>query len=268
MADVEEMKAGLLEAARLLRTDGVLLGIIPGETKHDYSIRFAVAFAVKLETLAAKLPEDASPSEPQERGRISKDDVDFIKSMVFQGPDMTDRQERRVKRIIDEMRLLCVPPAAPTAAGSEEPKESDMCICGYNRMAHWNPSSACFCVSPVWITPEAAPVASSHGVITNGKIGSISDLVTYPVKPKRWSGLVSLVTAAGNSEANVTLEAPVASLAPAPTILERIIERANDYREMARVSRNDDNWSAAENEDGVASGLFKAARMIREANHE
>jgi hypothetical protein len=66
MAGVEEMKAGLLEAARLLRTDGVLLGIIPGETKHDYSIRFAVAFAVKLETLAAKLPADASPSEPQD----------------------------------------------------------------------------------------------------------------------------------------------------------------------------------------------------------
>jgi len=44
---------GLLEAALLLRTDGVLLPIIPGETKNEHVIRFAIAFAEKLEKLAA-----------------------------------------------------------------------------------------------------------------------------------------------------------------------------------------------------------------------
>ena len=37
---------------------------------------------------------------------MTRDDVDFIKSMVFQGPDMTERQERRAQRIIDDMRML------------------------------------------------------------------------------------------------------------------------------------------------------------------
>jgi hypothetical protein len=37
---------------------------------------------------------------------MTKDDIDFIKSMCFQGPDMTERQEMRVKRIIDDMRML------------------------------------------------------------------------------------------------------------------------------------------------------------------
>lgn len=37
---------------------------------------------------------------------MTKDDIDFIKSMCFQGPDMTERQERRVRRIIDDMRML------------------------------------------------------------------------------------------------------------------------------------------------------------------
>jgi hypothetical protein len=46
-------RPGLLEAARLLRTDGVLLSIIPGETKSDHVIRFAIAFAEKLENLAS-----------------------------------------------------------------------------------------------------------------------------------------------------------------------------------------------------------------------
>jgi hypothetical protein len=44
---------GLIEAARLLRTDGVLLPIVPGETKGEQVIRFAIAFAEKLERLAA-----------------------------------------------------------------------------------------------------------------------------------------------------------------------------------------------------------------------
>ncbi len=37
---------------------------------------------------------------------MRKDDVDFIKSMCLQGPDMTERQERRVRRIIDDMRMI------------------------------------------------------------------------------------------------------------------------------------------------------------------
>jgi len=45
-------------------------------------------------------------------GKITKEDVDFIKSMCFQGPDMTERQERRVLRVIDELRLIAA--AVPT----------------------------------------------------------------------------------------------------------------------------------------------------------
>jgi hypothetical protein len=141
----------------------------------------------------------------------------------------------------DLKEKLSSPASQAPAAGSEAPKLKD---------------------DPLGIE-FARRVAGAHTKLTQDLISSAA-----PVKPKRWSDLVSLVTAAGDSETNVTLEAPVASLASAPTIIERIIERANDYREMARVSRNADNWSAAENEDGVASGLFKAARMIREANHE
>lgn len=37
---------------------------------------------------------------------MTKEDIDFIKSMCFQGPDMTERQQRRVQRIIDDMRML------------------------------------------------------------------------------------------------------------------------------------------------------------------
>jgi len=37
---------------------------------------------------------------------MTKDDIDFIKSMCFQGPDMTQRQESRIRRIIDDMRML------------------------------------------------------------------------------------------------------------------------------------------------------------------
>ena len=36
---------------------------------------------------------------------MTSEDIDFIKSMCFQGPDMTERQERRVHRIIDDMRI-------------------------------------------------------------------------------------------------------------------------------------------------------------------
>jgi hypothetical protein len=81
--------------------------------------------------------------------------------------------------------------APPTPAGSGEPKESDMCICGYNRMAHWNPSSACFCVSPVWITPEAAPVASQAPALEPGRTVRVDDprfhgegIVQYLVPPR------------------------------------------------------------------------------------
>jgi len=57
-----------------------------------------------LADLAAK---DAELREAKEqRGRITSEDIDFIKNLCFQGPDMTERQERRAKRIIDEMRLL------------------------------------------------------------------------------------------------------------------------------------------------------------------
>jgi hypothetical protein len=45
-------KATMVEAAKLLRTDGVLLTIVPGETKQDYVIRFALKFAEKLEEIA------------------------------------------------------------------------------------------------------------------------------------------------------------------------------------------------------------------------
>jgi hypothetical protein len=42
-------------------------------------------------------------------GKITKEDVDFIKSICFQGrPDMTERQERRMHRIIDELRLIAL----------------------------------------------------------------------------------------------------------------------------------------------------------------
>jgi hypothetical protein len=54
-------RPGLLEAARLLRTDGVLLPIIVGETHHDHIIRFALAFADKLEELAN--PVDAQSKD-------------------------------------------------------------------------------------------------------------------------------------------------------------------------------------------------------------
>lgn len=37
---------------------------------------------------------------------MTNDDIDFIKSMCFQDPDITERQERRVRRIIDDMRML------------------------------------------------------------------------------------------------------------------------------------------------------------------
>ena len=45
-------KQGLREAARMLRTDGVLLSIIPRETKADHVVRFALAFADKIETVS------------------------------------------------------------------------------------------------------------------------------------------------------------------------------------------------------------------------
>lgn len=48
--------------------------------------------------------------------------------------------------------------------------------------------------------------------------------------------------------------------------LEAIIARANDYREYAREYRIADNWYAAGSCDGKASGLFAAARIIREAS--
>lgn len=45
--------------------------------------------------------------------------------------------------------------------------------------------------------------------------------------------------------------------------IEAIVARGNDYREMARQSRLQDNWSAADSLDGKASGFFAAARMLR-----
>jgi hypothetical protein len=156
MADVEEMKCESCGRTR----DLVTLG---GHT--------LCRLAGNCVDRKSKLPADASPSEPQERGRISKDDVDFIKSMVFQGPDMTDRQERRVKRIIDEMRLLCVLPAAPTAAGSEEPKlQSIVDVKSFN---------------------VAAPVASQAPALEPGRTVRVDDprfhgegIVQYLVPPR------------------------------------------------------------------------------------
>jgi hypothetical protein len=156
-----------------------------------------------------KLPADASPAEPQEQ--------DEPKCELCGEPLDVSKSDWVEKHGWDECRDSRYPlpaPTAPTAAGSEEPRELQNCVCG---KCHYDCEDE-NCVCPHHVRNFAAE--------------------------------------------------PVASQAPAPTILERIIERANDYREMARVSRNDDNWSAAENEDGVASGLFKAARMIREANHE
>lgn len=49
------------------------------------------------------------------------------------------------------------------------------------------------------------------------------------------------------------------------TVVDSIVSRANDYREMARKSRLDDNYSAADSLDGKASGLFVAANMVRAA---
>lgn len=43
--------AGLKRAAELLETSGVLLSIVPGETKAAHVKRFAEAFAAKLRSL-------------------------------------------------------------------------------------------------------------------------------------------------------------------------------------------------------------------------
>jgi len=37
---------------------------------------------------------------------MTQDDIEFIKSMCFQGPEMTGRQDRRFRRILDDMRML------------------------------------------------------------------------------------------------------------------------------------------------------------------
>jgi hypothetical protein len=148
-------------------------------------------------------------AEPQERGRISKDDVDFIKSMVFQGPDMTDRQERRVKRIIDEMRLLCVPPAAPTAAGSEE-QDDELYHCSFTasgeHVAAAIGTCCIFCANkgrnhklrPLKPLAEAAPTAAGS---EEPKLQSIVDVKSFNVA------------------------APVASQAPALTTIEEMLNQ-------------------------------------------
>lgn len=59
-----------------------------------------------LEYIAYANPDRIKRLLREQRGSITSEDVDFIKSMCFQGPDMTERQERRVKRVIDELRLL------------------------------------------------------------------------------------------------------------------------------------------------------------------
>ncbi len=47
-------------------------------------------------------------------------------------------------------------------------------------------------------------------------------------------------------------------------IIGKIVERANEYREMARMSRIEEDWPASDSENGKASGLFIAAKIIRE----
>jgi hypothetical protein len=51
-ARAAERKRTLLWAAKQLETTGVLLPIVPGETKHNHVIRFAEAFADKLRRAA------------------------------------------------------------------------------------------------------------------------------------------------------------------------------------------------------------------------
>jgi hypothetical protein len=42
--------AATRRCAEMLETEGVMLAIVPGETKHDHVIRFARAFAAKIRT--------------------------------------------------------------------------------------------------------------------------------------------------------------------------------------------------------------------------
>ena len=45
---VQARRDGMEAAAKMLETSGVLLPIIPGETKADHVVRFANAFAAKI----------------------------------------------------------------------------------------------------------------------------------------------------------------------------------------------------------------------------
>jgi hypothetical protein len=137
-----------------------------------------------------KLPADASPSEPQDS--LAHPDA----SLAANGAGGLRFDLQKTVEIVAASGAVkalhgASYRAAPTAAGSEEPKLKD---------------------DPLGIE-FARRVVGAHTKLMQDLISSAA-----PVKPKRWSGLVSLVTAAGDSETNVTLEAPVASLAPAPTV--------------------------------------------------
>lgn len=69
---------GLLEAAQLLRTDGVLLPIVVGETKHAHVVRFALAFAEKLEKLADARKRLAPAPEPEDRSAYACDNASEV----------------------------------------------------------------------------------------------------------------------------------------------------------------------------------------------
>ena len=112
------------------------------------------------------------PSPPVERKQPSKFGEFFTCWARAERPDRPDFVGVRTlpdgrREYLTHNEGMCYPYyltiegfAAPVAVErtQDEPKpsESDMCICGYNRMAHWNPSSDCYCVSPVWIKPSAA----------------------------------------------------------------------------------------------------------------
>jgi hypothetical protein len=145
-----------------------------------------------------KLPADASPSEPQDS--LAHPDA----SLAANGAGGLRFDLQKTVEIIaapGAVKALhgASYRAAPTAAGSEEPKFGEFFTCWAKADIPGRPdfvgvrtrsdgrreflthnNAMCY---PYYLTVEgeAAPVASSHGVITNGKIGSISDLVTYPV---------------------------------------------------------------------------------------
>jgi hypothetical protein len=188
MADEKEMKAAQ-ERLKLGKYINWTNAGGPNECAHG--VAEALACRKCDEELVAKLPADASPSELQEQAwrELTEQELRF-EPMPPVVRCVSCKSYQGVHKASCKGALRYeVPIASPTAAGSEEPKLKD---------------------DPLGIE-FARRVAGAHTKLTQDLISSEA-----PVKPKRWSGLVSLVTAAGDSETNVTLEAPVASLAPAP----------------------------------------------------